>query len=179
MNKIIKIKVLSVIVVFCLSFIIHFAYSIFPNNISAIFFPVNESIWEHMKIIPTSIIIYNIFEFILFKKSNLKLNNFFTNSFITSVIGIVFYLAIYIPIHLNFGHNLFFSLFLLLCTYILTSTVSYFIISKKNNNLVNYLSALLIVFLYILFFYFTYNPIKNFLFYDSSKDLYGINFYTN
>lgn len=30
--------------------IMHFGYNLFPNPITAVFFPVNESVWEHFKL---------------------------------------------------------------------------------------------------------------------------------
>ena len=39
---------------FLLAFPFHFGYDILPNQVSAIFFPVNESIWEHMKMLFTT-----------------------------------------------------------------------------------------------------------------------------
>ena len=45
--------------IFVISSIFHFVYNIFPNNITALFFPVNESIWEHYKLLYTSAILFS------------------------------------------------------------------------------------------------------------------------
>ena len=50
-------------------------YDLFPNVITSFFFPVNESIWEHMKILFTSTMIYGVFDYILMKRFNIKYNN--------------------------------------------------------------------------------------------------------
>ena len=63
-----KIKIIAVLGIFLLSFISHFAYELFPNIIFSFIFPVNESIWEHMKIIFTSTLIYGIIDYLLLKK---------------------------------------------------------------------------------------------------------------
>lgn len=66
-----KIKIISIFGIFVLNFISHFLYEWMPNTLFSIFFPVNESIFEHMKMISTSILIYSIIEYIILKKQKL------------------------------------------------------------------------------------------------------------
>ena len=87
-----RIKVLMIVIAFILSFPIHFMYDLFPSFITSIFFPVNESIWEHMKIVYTSILVTSITEYFIYKKKNIKVNNFVINIPIISIIGIIIYL---------------------------------------------------------------------------------------
>ena len=68
-----KIKIINVVFLFLLSFLWHFVYDWFPNNIFALFFPVNESIWEHMKIIYYCLFMGSILEFVLCKKNNINI----------------------------------------------------------------------------------------------------------
>ena len=63
-----KIKVISILGIFILSFISHFMYDLFPNIIFSFIFPVNESIWEHMKILYTSILLYGFIDKYLLNK---------------------------------------------------------------------------------------------------------------
>ena len=60
-----KVKIIAVIGIFILTFIFHFAYEFIPCTLTAIFFPVNESIWEHQKLIFTSVIFYGIIDYML------------------------------------------------------------------------------------------------------------------
>ena len=46
-----KSRVIACIGTIILAFIFHFAYEMLPNFLFSIFFPVNESVWEHMKLI--------------------------------------------------------------------------------------------------------------------------------
>lgn len=46
-----KLKILGVIMAFLLCFPLHFLYDKIPSFITSIISPVNESIWEHMKIL--------------------------------------------------------------------------------------------------------------------------------
>ena len=63
-----KIKIISIFGIFALNFISHFLYEWMPNTLFSIFFPVNESIIEHMKIIFTSYLLYGLIDYFLIKK---------------------------------------------------------------------------------------------------------------
>ena len=54
-------RIISTIGIFLLCFSFHFIYDWIPNYITAIFFPVNESIWEHMKLLFSATIFYGVF----------------------------------------------------------------------------------------------------------------------
>ena len=66
-----RIKIISIIGTFLLCFLTHFIYNLFPNTLFSIFFPVNESIWEHMKMLFSTILLFGIIEYILIKKFNI------------------------------------------------------------------------------------------------------------
>ena len=91
-----KIKIINVVFLFLLSFLWHFMYDWFSNTIFALVFPVNESIWEHMKIIYYCLLLGSILEFVLCKKNNIKINNFYIEAMIKSLLGVIFYLIIFI-----------------------------------------------------------------------------------
>ena len=61
-------RITSIIGIFLLCFLFHSMYEWIPNTLTAIFFPVNESIWEHMKLIFTSTIVYGIIDYIILNK---------------------------------------------------------------------------------------------------------------
>ena len=63
-----KMVYINTIITFLLCFIAHGMYSWIPSNAVAVFFPVNESIWEHMKMLYTSILIYGFIEHLLLIK---------------------------------------------------------------------------------------------------------------
>ena len=169
-----KIKIISVFVVFILSFISHFMYNILPNSIFSIIFPVNESIWEHMKLIATPVLIFSIFEYIIYRKKDIDYNNFILSYAISIIIGIIFYLIIYLPIHYIFGHSLLVAIIILFMTFILVEYISYYIMSYKKIKYGNIIGFIIIILLYIIFGYLTYNPPLIDLFYDTNKDIYGI-----
>lgn len=69
-------RIIACIGTVILAFIFHFSYDLIPNFITSILFPVNESIWEHMKLLYTSILVYGIIDYFLNQKFNLRYNNF-------------------------------------------------------------------------------------------------------
>ena len=168
-----KTRVIAVIGTIVLSFIFHFMYDLIPNFISSIFFPVNESIWEHMKLLYTSIVFYGVVDYFLLRKFNISYNNFFLNLFFISFSSILIYLAMFIPIYYTIGESMFVSIGLMVITYIIIYIISYHILRMKENNL-KYIWILLIIIGYIIFGYLTYNPIRNHLFFDTNTESYGI-----
>ena len=172
-----KDKILSSILIIALCFLFHFLYEWFPNPLFAIFFPVNESIWEHMKILFSSICFYGIIDYIILYKNKIGFNNFFFNIFETAFLSVVVYLLIFIPIYKILGENMIVSISLMIIVIILSQIISYFILKSKHIHYINSISFILIIISYIIFGYLTYNPIHNYLFLDNIKNIYGIKNY--
>ena len=172
-----KVKIIAVIGIFILCFIFHFAYELIPCGLTAIFFPVNESIWEHQKLIFSSVIFYGIIDYILLQKFNIKYNNFFASLFVSAVTIIPIFLMIYLPFYYKIGPKMFLNIGVMLISIIISQVISYYILKSKDFNKLNFVSLILIIVSYIVFAYFTYNPIKNKLFFDTEKEKYGINNY--
>lgn len=169
-----KTRIYAVIGIFLLSFICHFVFDLFPNVLFSIFFPVNESIWEHMKILFTATLLYSFIDKIILKKLNVNYNNYYLQLFISAFISIPIYLIIYLPIYNSIRENMFVSIFLLLIVYIIMQYISYKIMQKKETKIPNYIFSILIILTYIIFIYLTYNPPQNYIFYDSENEIYGI-----
>lgn len=169
-----KIKLIAIFGIFLLSFPSHFIYDTIPNFLTSIFFPVNESIFEHMKIIFTSTLLYGPIDYFLLKKNHINFNNFPFQLFFTGFISIPIYLIIYLPINSLFGENLIISISLLFITYIISQIISYYILSQKPFPYLNKLALPLIIVTYLIFTLLTYFPPNNFLFYDTTTKSYGI-----
>ena len=168
-----KIKIINIILFFALSFLWHFMYDWFPNFLTSIFFPVNESIWEHMKIIFGVIVFGSLISLILMNKFHIKYNNFYVEIITKAVLGVLFYLIIFIPLYKWLDENMFISISLMLITYIFVEIIGYKIL-KLNEMNINILPIILIFLCYILFFLLTYYPPHNFIFFDEIKLIYGI-----
>lgn len=168
-----KIKVINVIFLFLLSFLWHFMYDLIPCNFIALFFPVNESIWEHMKIIYYCLLLSSVLEFILCHKFKIKISNFYISTMVKSLIGVIFYLIVFVPIYKLIGESMFVSIGLMLLIYILMEFISYRILQSEELN-INILPVIIIGLGIILFIILTFYPLHNFLFFDNVKFGYGI-----
>lgn len=168
-----KIKIINVVFLFLLSFLWHFMYDWFPNNIFALVFPVNESIWEHMKIIYYCLLLGSVLEFYLCKKNNIKINNFYIEAMVKSLLGVIFYLIIFIPLYLWLGESMVISIGLMLVTYIFMEFIGYKILVSEELN-INILPVIIIVLGCIMFVILAFYPLHNFLFFDEVKFGYGI-----
>lgn len=172
-----KIKIIAVFGIYILACIFHFGYDLLPCSLTAIFFPVNESIWEHQKLLFTSVIMYGIVDYILINKFKIKCNNFFTSLFVSALTIIPIFLLIYLPIYYKIGPKLWLNFGVMGIAIIISQIISYFIMKSKTCNILNKISLVLIVLSYIVFAYLTYYPIKSKLFFDTQEEKYGINNY--
>lgn len=170
-------KIIGFFAIFLLCFLFHFLYDWFPNSLFSIFFPVNESIWEHMKLIYSSFIFCGLFDYLLLKKNKIYFNNFLLQLFLIPIIGIILYLIIFIPIYKIIGENMIISIGLLGIIIIIEQILSYFILQYKEIKYQNLIGIIGIILVYIIFGYLTYKPIENYIFFDTIKDKYGINLY--
>lgn len=172
MNKT-NLKILGAILAFSLCFPLHFLYEKFPNFITSIFSPVNESIWEHMKIIFGSIILSGLIQKIIVYIKKEQINNICFSNFIASITAIPIYLIIYLPIYYLLGENMFVAISLMLITIIIAEYISYKIINLENKNLEK-TTILFVIITYIIFTTLSYNPIKIDIFKDPKTNTYGI-----
>lgn len=169
-----KIKVIGTIIAFLLCFPFHFVYDAFPNFLTSIFFPINESIWEHMKLLFSSIIVSGIIQkvILLYKKENIK-NVCFSN-FIAAIISIPIFLIIFLPIYYIFGENFPLTIFIMLISIIIAEYISYKITNLKDLNMEKK-TIILVIITYIMFGILTYYPPKYDLFKDIKECIYYLN----
>ena len=163
-----------VIMTFIISFPIHFIYELYPSYITSILFPVNESIWEHMKIFYTAIVISSVVEYFLYKLFRIKTNNFIINIPLTSIFCIVIYLIIYSIINLFISHNFIITIMLMLFVYFLGDILSYYLLNMKEIPNQKELGICLILLSYIIFTHLTYYPLNIDLFIDPITNKCGL-----
>lgn len=172
-----KSRIISTIGIFLLCFLFHFIYDWFPSTLTAIFFPVNESIWEHMKLLFSAVVFYGIIDYIILQKFKIKYNNFFTSLFISALAIIPIYLIMFLPIYYKIGENMPIIFTLMFISILLSQVISYYILKAKDFNKLNIISLILIIISYIVFASLTYYPIKTELFFDIEEEKYGLNNY--
>lgn len=169
-----KIKIMGVFIIFLLAVESHFMYDIIPTFITSILFPVNESIWEHMKLLVTPIFIFSVLEYFIYKCKSINYNNFILSYFIGIILGIILYLLIYLPINSLFGYNTIFAISLLFVIYFFIEYISYYIMNMNVNKYNKILGIIGIICIYFIFYYFTYYTPDNKIFYDTANNGYGI-----
>ena len=162
------VKIIGIFIIFLLCFPLHFLYDIFPNFLTSVISPINESIWEHMKLIYTSYLIWGLIEYFLLEK-NKEVNNFLLQLFLVPFFGICIYLIIYLPLFNIFGENLLISLILLFVVIVIEQIISYYLLQKEEIPNQGLIGIIGIVAIYIIFGYLTYFPLNNYLFFDWSK----------
>ncbi len=170
-------KVISVIGIFLLCFLTHFIYDWFPNTFTSIFFPVNESIWEHMKMLYSAMIVFGLIEFPLLKLFKLNHHNFLTNLFISSLLSIPIFLTLYLPFYYIIGENMALNLITLFITICITQIIGYYTLNTNKSKGLNWISLIGIILVYIIFGILTYYPLEIELFFDPIKEKYGLNTY--
>lgn len=156
-----KSKFIGAFIIFIMCFPFHFIYKWWPNTIFKILFPINESIWEHMKLLFVPFLIYTLIEYYFISK---KQNNICLQLFLVPVIGIITYLSIYLPIYNIIGENMLISISLLLIVILFEQFISYKLAIKEE---IKYQKIIGIVGLFITFFtfiYLTYNPLNYYIF---------------
>ena len=173
-----KIKIISVFGIFALSFGLHFLYQLVPSTFTAMFSPVNESIWEHQKLLFTSVIFYGIIDYLLLSKFRVKYNNFYLALFVSALTIIPIFLLMYLPLYFRIGQSMFMNIFIMFIAIVISQFISYKILSMhKDSYSKNLISIGLIGICFIVFSYFTYYPIKTKIFFDTEEEKYGINNY--
>lgn len=173
-----KTRIIAIIGIFVLNFLFHFAYSTFPNTLFSIFFPVNESIFEHQKMIFSSVIFYSIIDYFILKKYDLPRHNFLLSTVISAFSAIAVFLLIWLPIYYKTGENMILTFIILFVAVIVSQLISYYILKwDKHIPYISYISLGIIIITYIVFAYLTYNPPKVEFFFDPLEEKYGINTY--
>lgn len=168
-----KIKFFSIFMILIFCFITHFLYDVFPSFLTSLFFPVNESIWEHMKMLVSSILIWEVILYFIFKINNYYFENFFLNVLCTCLCSVFIFLIIYFPLYFIFGHSFFINVILLFASIFFSVNVGFSILNKYNYNL-EFFSFIAIIVIVIMFGIFTYYPPQNTIFLDPVSGSYGI-----
>lgn len=171
MNK--KFVMLNAILTFLIGFLVHFIYKWIPSMITTIF-PVNESLFEHMKLIFISPIISSLILYFWFKRKRHLINNYLFGLIVSTIFNIIIFYLIYLPLYHAIGESMFMTLTVYFITIILSNYLYYLIIEMKNNSKLNRISLVLIIIIGFILTYFTYNPLKIDFFRDPKTNQYGI-----
>lgn len=169
-----NLKILGVIIAFSLCFLLHSLYDKIPSFITSIFLPVNESIWEHMKILFGSILIAGVVQKIIVIAKKEKINNICFSNFIAAISSIPIFLILFLPVYYVIGENIVVTIIIMFITIVIAELISYKIMNMDDFNLENK-TIFFVIIVYIVFGILTYYPLKIDLFKDPTKNIYGIN----
>ena len=165
--------ILNVVGIVGLSFLFHNLFKWFPSYITSIF-PVNESLYEHLKMIFVTDIIISLIIYAIFMAKGITIKNFYWALLITTVFNILIFYLPYLPIYYQFGEHMAITIGLYILSVIISQLINYIIISKKKmDNIYNTLSIFIIIIIFGILMYFTYNPLRNDFFKDPLTKEYG------
>lgn len=172
-NSLKKFVLINSIIIFLFGFITHNIYNIIPSFITTIF-PVNESLYEHMKMIfITPLIVGTIVYFTPYFK-NFR-NNYFFSLYLSSMLNIILFFIMYLPIYYRFGEEMVITFIIYFISILISQYINALILTKtKDNLLLNIIGIVLILVNYVVFLYFTYNPLHSDFFFDTENEVYGI-----
>lgn len=161
---------LNTIMIYILCAIFHFGYDFFPCFLTSLFFPVNESVFEHLKMIFTATCFISLLTNIFYQDKNILFK-----TYLRSMASIIILLLLYLPINYVLGENMIITLIILFISIFLSELIGSRISKKKDYRLINKVSLFLLVLNFIIFAIYTYYPPKMGLFLDKKHDKYGIN----
>ena len=165
--------IINTFLIFAFAFVTHNLYEWLPSFVTTIF-PVNESLYEHVKMIFVTPIIISTVLYIIFYFKRKVINNYIGGLFISTIFNIVFFYLIFLPIYNMIGENMAVTLIIYFISIVVSQFINYLIIRRPNNKLFNIISLILMFVTMVILLYFTYNPIEGEFFLDKNKNIYGI-----
>ncbi len=170
-----KNHIVGVLVTLIAGTILHFAYEWSGRNlIVALFSPINESVWEHLKLLFTPMLFYSVIEYFTYGK---KLANFVPIRVLSIFIGMLVIIVSFYTYSGIIGSN---YLAADIGTFVLGTLVAYWVSFKllrteyfmsQKAKLLGWIGLIFLVFIIILF---TFTPPHIALFKDFASGTYGI-----
>ena len=165
--------IINAILIFAFAFVTHNLYRWLPSFVTTIF-PVNESLYEHMKMIFVTPVIISTVLYIIFYIKGKTINNHISGLFFSSIFNIIIFYLIFLPIYNVIGENMAVTLIIYFISIVISQWINYLIINRDNRPLINIISSILIIVTITVLLYFTYNPLRNDFFIDPKDQTYGI-----
>ncbi len=155
-------SILSILVIFSLSGLQHFLYQWTSSNFVALFAPVNESVWEHTKLIFYPTIVFWFCQYLAFRKTtDFGLSNWILGAALSSVVGIYLVLSNYYLFFKGFSvpESLPVHLVIELIAIIAGQSFGYWALLKmRENKKIGILSLFIILTLTAIFCVFSFLP---------------------
>ena len=138
----------------------HFAYELSgKNTILGYFTPVNESTWEHLKLLFFPTLIFSVFEYFLMKE---KPNNYPVAIVFSLIVGLVSIIMIFYTYSGVLGYKIeWFNIAIYYIALLIMLIVKTILLSLKfESKTANIISLLWIFVMALMFIIFTYNPLN-------------------
>ncbi len=170
-----KINIAGTIFTILLGTLLHFTYDLSGNSdFVAIFSAVNESIWEHLKLIFFPMVIFAVAEFFIYGKNY---PDFWACKLVSVITGMLFITVVYCTYVGAIGQSgAIFNISLFVAGVIIAYIINYYLLTKGylSSKTLNKAAVLLIILIIVMFWFFTfYPPILN-IFRDPVTNGYGI-----
>ncbi len=154
--------------------LLHFLFELTGNKMAiGLFSPVNESIWEHLKLLYFPMLLFSVIEYRIVGK---KVKGFWDRKFLGTVLGVLLILTFYYTYTGIFGRSLDWLnilIFFVAAAFVYAFETWLFC----HGNVLPYCNLaapVLLVGISVIFFVFTFFPPKIPLFRDPATGLYGI-----
>lgn len=120
---------------FLLAVLFHFAYDVFPNPLFAILFPINESVFQHLKLFTYPILV----TYLIFKNKRLSLSQTTLTIYISQFLT----LSIFYILKCGFSfESTFFDILLTFLSLYIANIISYYFF---HNISINYYLCLILI----------------------------------
>ncbi|MEG0371708.1 MAG: DUF6512 family protein [Clostridium sp.] len=164
-------------VTFLLGSLLHFVYDWSSQMaIVGIFAPVNESIWEHLKLAFFPLLLWNTLGYLKFKNDyNFKNRSYLIGSGVSAIVAPLIIVTFYYTYTGAFGiHSIVLDIFSLLLAIALSQTLAIHIYKYGSFSISALFITYALVFIFIaLFITFTFNPPHLPMFLDGQTGTYG------
>ena len=155
MSWILRLKIIGAIMASLVSLPLMFLYKKFPNFFTSIFSPVNNSLWEHSKVIFGSILIGGITQKIIVLIKKVPVNNICFSTFISAIIAIPIYIILASILFSIFGERNIIKILVTFIAILIAELISYFMMKQPEFKLENY-TIIFAIITYIVFMFITY-----------------------
>lgn len=173
-KKLFKAEVIGFIFVCILGTLSHFIFELTGEcRIAGLFCPVNESVFEHLKLIYFPYLLYSAAEYFALGKSA----EFFSAKLSGVLCGMLFMVALFYTYSGIIGTNvLFMDILIFIISVFIAFFISYTKISnqKASSNTCENFSLTAFIIITVLFFIFTFSPPMIPVFKDMANGIYGI-----
>ena len=168
--------IIGIPIIFLFGSLMHFAYDLSGQSpIVGIFAPVNESIWEHLKLSVYPTFFWYFLSFLLIE-NKINVYNWFTCCVISAITSAIVIVCFYYTYTGALGiHSLFLDIFSLLLGILIAQFLSLHIYNYANITKLGFcLSVLISILIFVTFTKFTFSPPKFPIFMDPVTQQYGI-----